>query len=101
MYKRGIIITAIVGAVGLAALAAPASGATTNEWRVSYRSSADGILYGVAAISPTNAWAAGGPYVVHWNGKGWSTVTIPGSDGDGMNAIGASSASNVWVRLGC
>ena len=101
MHKRGIIITAIVGAVGLAALAAPASGATTNEWRLSYRSSADGILYGVAAISPTNAWAAGSannqPYVVHWNGRSWSTVTIPGSTGDSLSTIGASSASNVWV----
>jgi hypothetical protein len=41
---------------------------------------AGGRLYGVAARSETDVWAAGsrpngGAYVVHWNGSGWSPVT--------------------------
>jgi len=41
---------------------------------------AHGRLYGVAARSETDVWAAGarpngGAYVVHWTGSAWSAVT--------------------------
>jgi hypothetical protein len=101
------ITVAAAAAVGIAAAVAPASAASTNEWRVSYRTSAVGGLYSVAALSRTNAWAAGvlykgqtlinKPYVLHWNGKAWKAVSIPASNGYYSNDIAASSASNVWV----
>jgi uncharacterized membrane protein len=47
---------------------------------VSHTPPARGRLYGVAARSETDVWAAGsrpngGAYVVHWNGVAWSAVT--------------------------
>jgi hypothetical protein len=64
-------------------------------------------MYGVDAISRTDAWAEGtnyhgqtpvnSQYVLHWNGAKWSEVTIPGSSGYSSSGVSASSASNVWV----
>jgi hypothetical protein len=66
-------------------------------------------MTGVATTGPANAWAVGflleGPqqqivnqlFVVHWNGKTWRTVTIPGGDGFFATSVEASSASDVWI----
>jgi hypothetical protein len=59
-------------------------------------------LYGVADLSPTNAWAVGvanSGLLEHWNGTTWSSVALPdpnftpGPD----ESISASSASDIWV----
>jgi hypothetical protein len=69
------------------------------------------FLNQVKAISATDAWATGAYYggsayggdktlMLHWNGAKWSQVTAPNPGGTGensiVNAIGASSATNVW-----
>jgi hypothetical protein len=71
----------------------------TNSW-----------LTGVAALSPTNAWAVGfassGGWVTnrtliaHWNGTSWSTVPSPNPSSFSENdlwATWAASPSDVWA----
>lgn len=117
--KRAIV-TAVVGmtigaTVALAPLtsanasSASARAANSNIWRLVYRSHTQGLMTGIAATGPANAWAVGylqeGPelqivnqlFVVHWNGKAWSRVTIPGGDGFFATSVEASSARNVWI----
>lgn len=60
-----------------------------------------GLLFGVAAVSPTNAWAVGGG-VKHWDGSAWSDVVtpspLPATPGAGsFSAISASGAGDVWA----
>jgi hypothetical protein len=66
----------------------------------------ENALVGVADISSGNAYAAGDSsstasgFIEHWNGTSWSLLTLPDPN-NGMNtylnAISASSASNVWA----
>jgi hypothetical protein len=104
---RGALAT-VAAAVLTVATALPGDAATTAEWRLSsYASSVNGGMTSVAAISRTDAWAVGNtshgttpvnsPYVLHWNGSTWRTVSIPGSNGYVSSIVAASSASNVWV----
>ena len=53
------------------------------------------ILGGVSAVSASDAWAVGGAYladgttqklVLHWNGRAWKQVTVPGPPG-GLDAV--------------
>ncbi|MDN3356727.1 hypothetical protein [Actinomadura sp. DC4] len=61
-------------------------------------------LYDVAATGPQDAWAVGSRQqgagatgaLEHWNGQGWSDVTVPGSTGS-FNHVDGSSPNNVWV----
>jgi len=61
-----------------------------------------GIVNGVTALSPTNAWAVGYTgiqgSIFHWNGKVWrrSKVTLP-RDGNSLAGISAWSAGDVWA----
>ena len=67
------------------------------------------ILFGVAALSPSNAWAAGtyvgagGDHtlVEHWNGTVWKLVRSPngpiGSVGSFLYAVTATSSSSAWA----
>ena len=107
VLKRGALAT-VGAAVLTVATALPGDAATTAEWRLSsYASSVTGGMTSVAAISRTDAWAVGGtnhgatlvnsPYVLHWNGSTWRTVSIPGSNGYYSALVAASSANNVWV----
>jgi hypothetical protein len=66
----------------------------------------DNDLYGVAAVSPSNAWAVGEYFVgvntdaliEHWNGKTWRVVPSPDKGtGDQLKAVYAVSATNVWA----
>jgi hypothetical protein len=91
------------------ASAAPAQAATPNAWRLVYRSHTQGEMTGVVATGPGNAWAVGflqeGPelqvvnqlFVVHWTGKTWRPVTVPGGNGFVAESVAASSARNVWI----
>ena len=67
-------------------------------------------LYGVAAISPHDAWAVGRAtscvfgdeitVILHWNGTTWAEVTSPdpGVFGDNfLTGIAARSAHDVWA----
>jgi hypothetical protein len=59
-----------------------------------------GVLMGVVAVSPGNAWAIGGGTVLHWDGAAWTAVSTPSPGGTGsgsMHAIAASPAGDVWV----
>ena len=68
------------------------------------------LLTGVAAVSPTDAWAVGWGYsqtvngatvILHWNGARWTRVPSPNPihlpGGDALLAVSASSASDAWA----
>ena len=66
------------------------------------------VLYGVANISPADAWAAGysdtgsgyRALIEHWNGSSWRAVaapTAPSSSAEFLYAISAVSATDVWA----
>ncbi len=68
----------------------------------------DSELDGVAAISPTDAWAVGdmfkeGAYIgqtliEHWNGTAWAVVTSPSfANGAQLTAVAALSATDIWA----
>jgi len=65
-----------------------------------------GVLFGVAAISPANAWAVGcsgacgkggKTLILHWNGAKWSQVTSPKPVYGTIDGLAAVSADNVWA----
>ncbi len=59
-------------------------------------------LFGVAALSATDAWAVGddlatnGPLVEHWNGSAWRIAPTPSQLGS-LVAVEALSATDVWA----
>jgi len=67
------------------------------------------VLAGIAATSPSNAWAVGfyqtatgyQPLIVHWNGKVWRRTASPGLGGAYtqtlLRAVSAQSANNAWA----
>lgn len=66
------------------------------------------VLNGVAAISPTDAWAIGSyqdrnnvthALAIHWDGTKWSIVPTPdpGSQGNALFDVSGSSSSDVWA----
>ena len=68
-------------------------------------------LYGVVALSATNAWAVGWAgytgssgnqvitFIAHWNGLIWSTVSSPNPDKENniLRGIAAVSANELWA----
>lgn len=77
-------------------------GAAWQLVTVSTPGGAPGYLAGVAAISPTNAWAVGGyrpgggalqPLLLHWNGVRWRLVSVPSlGDFAALTAIARSGS---------
>jgi hypothetical protein len=70
-------------------------------------SSTTNQLYGVSAVSSTDAWAVGGytsqtggaTLILHWNGTTWSKVASP-NPGAGFNvlyAVSADSGADAWA----
>lgn len=67
----------------------------------------DNFLYGVAAVSSSDAWAVGDYYnsghnstaTLNWNGTSWSVVSSPnvGSFDNQLRAVAAVSASDLWA----
>lgn len=61
-------------------------------------------LYGVAAISDSDAWAVGSTIrskyryslIEHWNGTAWTRVPSPAPTAS-LNAVAATSAGNAWA----
>lgn len=97
---------------GIAALAviagtAPATADTDLDvWPIAaVGDEANSNLLDVVAIGPRNAWAFGesrssegpDPLAVRWNGRSWTTVTMPTGLGKGISFADASSPRNVWA----
>jgi hypothetical protein len=69
------------------------------------------ILYGVTAITPTNAWAVGYQpgaigalltLVLHWDGTAWTVVPSPNEDtqyssSNILTGVAAISANDIWA----
>ena len=77
------------------------------RWRLirSQQPGEDSFLWGVADLSPTDAWAVGEtigqatvlPYVEHWDGSNWQLVPIDGPGIGQLNAISAHAPDDVWM----
>jgi hypothetical protein len=99
-----VTVLAAVGGLAAPGLARASSGA----WYQTYRVNTSGSFSEIAAISKTNIWAVGDrwdkkgntiyrPFIRHFTGTGWKTVTIPGSPKFQSDHVSASAANNVWV----
>jgi hypothetical protein len=64
------------------------------------------FLYGVSALSSTDAWAAGvkstTTLILHWNGAGWRRVPSPTPSGSdvrnaALRGVSAESATDAWA----
>jgi hypothetical protein len=72
-------------------------------------SSSSASLFGVAASSPSDAWAVGGYFkdgveqalIMHWNGKTWKLAAAPSLDKPSvrgaLSSVAIVSAANVWA----
>ncbi|HWF79039.1 MAG TPA: hypothetical protein VN695_00570 [Streptosporangiaceae bacterium] len=63
-----------------------------------------GHLFGIAATSPSNAWAVGLTYglstkilIFRWNGAAWKQARTPRLSSGALNGIAATSARNAWA----
>ena len=68
-------------------------------------------LFGISAVSPSDAWAVGywesnvnyETLVEHWNGTGWSKVPSPNSsiglkgNGNILNGVSGLSSTDAWA----
>jgi hypothetical protein len=109
-FLRGVAGTAAndVWAVGSADVGKPYPQSLIEHWdgsTWSLSSSAganlhgDGNLYGVAAITPTDAWAVGA-YIAHWDGASWSVTPQPQfqfSDYYTTLGVAAVASNDVWA----
>jgi hypothetical protein len=91
---------AVVAGIALAAggLAGTAVAAPARAGHLASGRTFSDRLYGVAAVSPQDAWAVGlepsRSLIVHWNGKAWSQSLA----GLGFYyGVAAGSASDVWA----
>ncbi|HEY3504087.1 MAG TPA: hypothetical protein VGN37_15045 [Actinocatenispora sp.] len=97
----------LVGAVAVALIApATAARATTYDWHDVDHPAVTVDLAGIAAPGARDAWAVGQRltddaslvgYAEHWDGAGWTEVTLPGPDHDTYTAVSAASTRDVWV----
>src|SRR5258708_29793298 len=105
--RRPFLVTTLLTALasGSLATAAPASSASAC---IGGSTGASAQLYGVAAISMTNAWAVGhtGNGTAHtlieqWNGISWCKVPSPSPGGttqpSGLNSVAATSGTDAWA----
>ena len=99
-------VTVLAAVAGLAA-SGPAR-ASSSAWYQTLQVNRSGRFAEIAAISKTNIWAVGElwgkkgnaifqPFIRHYAGGGWTTVTIPGSPKFESDQVSASAANNVWV----
>ena len=84
-----------------------------TTWRVvptPQAGTSDSDLWGVTALSASNAWAVGNenigffqfrPLVEHWNGAAWTLVRVPSPPLTGVGAsllgVAATSPRNIWA----
>jgi hypothetical protein len=100
----GVILLAMAGVVGGSGSPARAAAPIAVAAPTSYVT--NGYLAGVAAISPSDAWAVGAKAVegkgtnlliLHWNGRKWSPVQNIQPVWGWLDAVTAVSASDVWA----
>jgi hypothetical protein len=81
---------------------------SNSVWQKVTMPAGAGIVYSIAASSPTDLWAVGytgqygSPYVMHGDGTTWQILTIPQLWEDTylygvLNRVIAFSPSNVWI----
>ena len=103
----GVVPPGARAAAGLAPSSQPGTSAA-SPWVVAFTDSLPGIMTGIAATSPRDAWATAvlensagafiGPlYVLHWDGAGWLPVTVPGGADYLAYQVAAPSARDVWI----
>jgi hypothetical protein len=98
-----VLFGSAAGSSGAPANASPPAPLSPNP------SSTENLLFGVSAVSPTDAWAVGDyiddvtghrdTLIVHWNGTAWSQIPSP-NPSPGMNelfAVSADSATDAWA----
>jgi hypothetical protein len=98
----------VVSVAAASAALAGGQSALAPQWRVVART--PGFLDAIIAPAARDAWAFGwiprrngliAPVARHWNGRRWTSVTMPPGVGDsGMACAGASSPANVWAFSG-
>jgi hypothetical protein len=101
----------VAAATGLAAVCGVVTPGTaragSGQWYQAYQSGYSGSFYNIAAISGNDTWAVGDlfnskgntiyqPFIRHYDGSGWRTVTIPGAKNFTTDKVAASAANNVW-----
>jgi hypothetical protein len=105
--RRLLVLTIALAGVLPALPAWSASGWVLQVSRNPSRHGAN-LLYGVAAISASDAWAVGfwnrpGDHhshtlAEHWDGTRWRTVRTPDRDTrNAVNAVSASATDDVWL----
>jgi hypothetical protein len=91
----------------------PIGAAASTSWTevpIPSAGSSDNSLEGVAALSPTNAWAVGtyragsgatqDSLILHWNGSHWTKKSSPNPGGTGRTmlfGVAATSSTDVWA----
>jgi hypothetical protein len=54
----------------------------------------------VITLSPSNVWAVTGvpgACVLHWNGREWTQVALPGRTDEAIASLAAASADSIWA----
>jgi hypothetical protein len=82
----------------------PASAATRScDWHKVASPSIGGALWGVSALTHTDAWAVGSNggsgITEHWDGTSWSYIPSPqpGNYANELDGVAALSSSDVWA----
>ena len=100
-----IAALAIVGGL----LVVPGSAqAKSSAWYQFYQANTRGTFNQTAALSQNDIWSVGWnytaagkdidtPFIRHYDGSSWKTVTIPGKPLFSADWVSASSGKNVWV----
>jgi hypothetical protein len=109
--RRVVILVAIgvlaVGPGGMAATGAAAAVPTTGRASAALTVGSNGVLFGVSAVSRSDAWAVGvqsvsGVFktlILHWDGTAWSKVKSPSpslADAE-LGGVSAVSRSDAWA----
>jgi hypothetical protein len=84
-----------------AGLSAVAATSAANAWAVgSVASRALSVRRGTRSGMRPASSAVGKPFILHWNGRAWSSVAAPRPSlgtSDSLAAVGATSAANAWA----
>jgi len=115
LFPRTPMILLALAPLALAgAVAGPAAGATADPacsgWNGAQPVNSGGstTLDGIAVVSPCDVWAVGSGFPVsgspprqtvieHWTGSAWATVPSPDPTSTVLQAISATSASDIWA----
>ncbi|QNE19533.1 hypothetical protein F1D05_18445 [Kribbella qitaiheensis] len=57
-----------------------------------------GYIYDLAAISPTNVWAATFDGLLHYDGRHWQSAKLPGDTSNiVLSSLAVTTANDIWV----